>query len=163
MRRHAHDAIARQYDVEKNKVILTCEPGKGSYRPGTIQFTAKKGKSIDLDKVRESIAATRLSGGTNMGMDYLEITVIGTVELRTKDLVLKVAGTDEQFVLGELPKDSAMQKLRDAVARGDKVSTVVGRVPGWSGRFPNVLKTLESVPPTAPRMLLVRDFTITAK
>ena len=37
----ARDAIARQYDVEKNKVILTCEEGGGSYRPGTIVFHAK--------------------------------------------------------------------------------------------------------------------------
>ena len=61
----ACDAIARQYDVDKNSVQLFCEPGKGSYRPGTITFIAKKGHSIDLEKIRESITATRLSGGNS--------------------------------------------------------------------------------------------------
>jgi hypothetical protein len=159
----ARDAIARQYDVDKNKVILTCDEGKGNYRPGTIQFAAKKGKSIDLDKTRESIAATRLSGGTNMGMDYLQITVVGTIETRNTELILKVAGTDEVFVLGESPtaKD-ALQRLRDAVGRGEQVRTVVGRVPGWSGRFPDVLKKL-AAEQSDRRMLLVQSFEPAAK
>ena len=76
----ARDAIARQYDVDKNSVTLepgpVTEKGKG-YHPGTISFRAKEGKSIDLEKLRQSIAATRLSGGTNMRMDYLEITATG--------------------------------------------------------------------------------------
>jgi hypothetical protein len=160
----ARDAIARQYDVDKNKVILTCEPGKENYRPGTIRFEAKKGKSIDLDKVRESIAATRLSGGTNMGMDYLELTVTGTVGLRDKDLVLKVSGTAELFVL-EVDPDAkgAMEKLRGAVARGEAVSTVVGRVRGWKGRFPDVLAALAKASPEARHVLMVREFEVAKK
>jgi hypothetical protein len=155
----ARDAIARQYDVEKNKVVLTCEEGKGGYRPGTIRFDAKKGKSIDLDKVRESITATRLSGGTNMGMDYLEITVTGNVETRDKDLVFKVSGTGEQFVLRENPSAKGpFERLREAVARGDKVTSVVGRVPGWSGRFPVVLAALAKMTPEERAVLLVVDF-----
>ena len=76
----ARDAITRQYDVEKNRVTLTCADGKEGYRPGLITFHAKKGKSIDLTKIRESIAATRLSDGTAMSVDYLEITALGAVE-----------------------------------------------------------------------------------
>ena len=48
----ARDAIARQYDVDKNAVTITCETDKGDYRPGTITFHAKKGKAIDLEKLR---------------------------------------------------------------------------------------------------------------
>jgi hypothetical protein len=133
----ASDAIARQYDVNKNSVILTCEPGKQSYRPGTIAFAAKAGKSIDLAKMRESIAATRLSGGTNMGMEYLEITATGAVQASDK-------GT--------------LERLRDALARGEKLSSVTGRVQGWNGRFPDVLKALEKAPPESRSVLLVTDF-----
>jgi alpha-D-ribose 1-methylphosphonate 5-triphosphate synthase subunit PhnG len=157
----ARDAIARQYDVEKNKVVLTCDTDKGGYRPGTIRFEAKQSKSIDLDKLRESIAATRLSGGTDMGMDYLEITATGTVAMRNKELVLKVGGTGEEFVLGEAPvaKD-AVVRLRDAVARGERVTSVIGRVPSWNGKFPAVLKALAETSPDAVRTLQVRDFAI---
>src|SRR5437016_5436370 len=113
----ARDAIARQYDVDKNSVTLTCEPGQGGYRPGTITFHAKKGKSIDLDKIRESITATRLSGGTNMGMEYLEITATGVVEANGKELVFKVSGTDQQFVLAEPPSaKGTLERLREALA-----------------------------------------------
>ncbi|SRR5579883_1886858 len=160
----ARDAIARQYDVEKNRVILTCEPGKGNYRPGTIVFVAKKGHSIDLDKVRESIAATRLSGNTNMGMTYLEITATGTVERRDQELVFKVAGTGETFVLEESPAaKGALQRLRDAAARGETVTEVVGRVPGWEGRFPVALEGLAKGPPGGRATLLVVDFAAAKK
>src|SRR2546422_11211965 len=97
----ARDAIARQYDVEKNSVVLVCEEAKGGYKPGTITFQAKKGKSIDLEKLRESVAATRLSGGTNMSMDWLEITARGEITSRGTDLVLKLSMTGQEFVLGE--------------------------------------------------------------
>ena len=133
----AADAIARQYDVDKNSVNLFCEPGKGSYRPGTIAFVAKKGASIDLDKIRESITATRLSGGTNMSVDYLEITATGEIHMGAKEIVLKMPG--QVFVLEKGPK---FDKLREAVARGDKVTSVTGQVQGWNGRFPVMLQAL---------------------
>ena len=158
----ARDAIARQYDVDKNRVILTCDEGKGSYRPGTITFHAKPGKSIDLDQIRESIAATRLSGKTNIGMEYLEITVIGTVERQGNERVLKVAGTNQVFGLSESPTN-ALQKLSDAVAKGEKVTTVIGRVSGWSGRFPVALENLAKTPPDTRAMLSVTDFEVAKK
>src|SRR5262245_35550410 len=137
----ASDAIARQYDVDANLNKITPAKGqKGSYQLGTITFSAKKGKSIDLDKIAESITATRLSGGTNMSVDYLEITATGEVIVRDKQLVLKVSGTGQELVLSEdSTAKGGLQRLRKAVARGDRVSTVMGRVPGWSGRFPVVL------------------------
>src|SRR5437016_1839276 len=104
----ARDAIARLYDVDAVSCKLTPLakdlPEKG-YPPGKIAFVAKKGMSIDLDKMNESIHATRLGPptGTQMSMDYLEITARGEVIARAKDLVLKVSGTDQEFVLADDP------------------------------------------------------------
>jgi hypothetical protein len=141
----ARDAIARQYDVDKNSVTLIPdaeEPKKG-YQPGTITFQAKKGRSIDLDKVRESIAATRLSGGTNMKMDWLEITAAGEMVSSGGEMILKLSESGQEFVLGEQPESrAALKRLRDVHARGAKITSVTGRVEGWSGRFPDVLRGL---------------------
>jgi hypothetical protein len=153
----ARDAISRQYDVDKNSMTLTCEPGKGSYLAGLIAFQAKKGKSIDLDKIRASLMATRLSGGTNMRVEYLEISANGAAETQGKELLFTVSGTGQVFVLGENPATKAMlQKLREAVERGEKVTMVSGRVSGWTGRFPDVLRALGNA--TAMPQLLVTDF-----
>src|SRR5438552_16098455 len=95
----AADAIARQYDVDKNRLTLVCETESGSYRPGVITFFPKPGKSLDLRKMEESLRATRLSGGTSMSMSYLDITVVGEVTLKDGALRLKGAGTSQQFVL----------------------------------------------------------------
>ena len=158
----ARDAITRQSDVEKNLVTLTCEEGKGGYRPGLITFSAKKSKSIDLKKIRESITATRLSGGTGMSVDYLEITLLGAVEIRDKETLVTVTGSALQFSLAEAPSAKGqLQKLRDAIARGEKVTSVVGRVEGWTGVFPIVLKALANAP--AVQTLQVVDFEIAKK
>src|SRR5688572_21142102 len=142
----ARDAIARQYDVERNSMNLTCEGEKGSYRLGTITFSAKKGKSFDIDKIRESIAATRLSGGTSMRVEWFEVTVTGAVE-NGANLVLKSSGSGHQFALGEEKTAPGMEKkLRDAIERGEKVTSVTGRVPGWTGVFPKVLPALAKTP-----------------
>jgi hypothetical protein len=155
----ARDAIARQYDVDADSIILTPIGEKSSYQLGTIEFFAKKGKAIDLDKLGESIAATRLSGNTNMSIDYLEITAKGAVIERDKELVLKVSGTGQEYVLGEEPTaKGGLQRLREAVARGHKVSAVTGRVPGWNGRFPEVLAAWAKAPDTQKRKLTVVDF-----
>ena len=153
----ARDAISRQYDVQKNSILLTCEGDKGSYRPGLITFEPKKGRSLDLTKIRESIAVTRLSGGTAMSVDYFEITVLGAVEFRDKEPKLTVSGTGQQFTLTESPAAKGkLQKLRDALSRGDKVISVTGRVQGWTGRFPDVLKAQANAP--AIQTLLLVDF-----
>jgi hypothetical protein len=162
----ARDAISRQYDVDKNKVTLTCEEGK-SYRPGIITFTPKPGKSLDLRKIEESIRATRLSGGTNMSVDYLEITAAGDLVIDDKTAVLKVAGSAQQFALKEAgPKDGAkasLQGLRDALASGAQVVRVTGRVDGWKGPFPVVLRGLAQKAADAPMGLVVTDFEIGKK
>jgi hypothetical protein len=161
----AWDAIARQYDVDADSTKLIRPTNqKGGYQLGTIEFAAKKGKSIDLAKIHESITATRLSGGTSMSMDYLELTVKGEVIERDKMLVLKVSGTGQELVLSEEPtaKDG-LKRLREAVTRGDKVSTVTGRVPGWNGRFPVVLAEWAKASDTQKRTLAVVDFKVEKK
>lgn len=158
----ARDAITRQYDVAKNLVTLTCEDGKGGYRPGLITFHAKQGKSIDLTKIRESITATRLSGGTGMSVEYLEITALGAVEVRDRELLLTVSGCGQQFTLVEAPTAKGMaQKLRDALGRGEKVTGVTGRVQGWTGVFPVVLRELAKGP--AIQTLALIDFEVAKK
>ena len=160
----ARDAIARQYDVDADSIILLPIGPTGNYQLGTITFAPKKGRSIDLDKICESITATRLSGNTGMRMDYLEITAKGAVIERGKELVLKVSGTGQELVLIEEPtaKDG-LERLREAVARGDKVSTVTGRVPGWNGGFPTVLAAWAKAPETQKRKLAVVDFQVEKK
>jgi hypothetical protein len=161
----ACDAIARQFDVDANSTKLTRPADqKGGYQLGTIEFAAKKGKSIDLDKISESITATRLSGGTNMRMDYLEITARGEVIERDKELILKVSGTGQELVLTEesTAKDG-LKRLREAVTKGDKVSIVTGRVPGWSGRFPDVLSAWAKASEAQKRKLAVTGFEVEKK
>ena len=161
----AADAIARQYDVDKNRVLLICETDKGSYRPGTVTFYPKKGKSIDLGKMEESLRATRLSGGTSMSVDSLEITATGTVMTEGDAVHFKVAGTNQLFVLKDAAaKDGAtktlLQRLRDVASLGAPIVTVTGRVEGWSGRFPAVLNALGKQPADAPTGLVVAGFEV---
>jgi hypothetical protein len=162
----ARDAIARLYDVEKNRVTLNPSPeDKGRYQHGLIHFVAKEGKSIDLNQIHESITATRLSGGTNMSVDYLEITARGAVTAGDKQLLLKVSGTGQEFVLGEdASAKGALQRLRQALSRGEKVTTITGRVQGWNGRFPVVLKAMGNAQGSNGRMhLAVTAFAVGKK
>src|SRR5262249_24070294 len=97
----ARDAIARLYDVDARGMKLIPRPGEngtkvGNFWPGGMELEGKKGKSIAPDQMHESIWATRLSGGTNMRMDYLELTIRGEVITRDKDLVLKISGTGQE-------------------------------------------------------------------
>jgi hypothetical protein len=165
----ARDAIARQYDVKKNSVKLVCLTATGHYRPGTITFFMKKGKSLDLAKLHASLVATRLSGGTAMGINYLEITATGKAEVKGNETLFQVAGTGQQFALGDDPKakprkgtPTAFQRLRAALAKGAKVTSVTGRVQGWSGTFPAVLRavgrTLTKPGNRKPIVLFVTDF-----
>jgi hypothetical protein len=162
----ARDAIARLYDVKKNTVKLICLTAAGNYRPGTITFVMKKGKSLNLAKLQASIKATRLSGGTAMGVNYLEITATGKVVVKGKETLFQVAGTNQQFVLGDDPTDkpkkgtpTAFQRLRAALAKGAKVTQVTGRIQGWSGTFPRVLRAVgRTLAQGKPMGLMIRDF-----
>src|SRR5262249_62406628 len=107
---------------------------------------------------------TRLSGGTDMRMDYLEITARGEVIARDKELVLKVSGTGQEFVLSEeAAAKGGLQRLRDAVAKGERVSTVTARVSGWRGRFADVLAAWAKAPEAQKRKLAVVSFEVEKK
>ena len=135
------DAVARQVDVEKDSVKLSCEAGEEKYRPGMVTFQAKEGNSISLGKIQEAITATRLSGHTNMRVDYLKITARGNLILRDKEPVLLVSNAKLEFELAADDRELEKQLLKMAEQTAVAV-TVVGRVDGWNGRFPVVLRTL---------------------
>ncbi|MCI0743192.1 MAG: hypothetical protein L0Y72_29545 [Gemmataceae bacterium] len=155
----ARDAIARLYDVDADSVRLEKLEDKGQYQHGIIHFRAKKDKSIALDKLHESIWATRLSGGTNMRVDYVKITARGELSVRDNgELLLKVSNSGQTFVLGEDSQTKALARLRAQLSQGAKVANVTGRVQGWSGRFPDVLKSLGGDTGKQSATLLVTDF-----
>ena len=146
----AREAIARQYDVDKHSIQLTDDRGKGDYRPGRILFQAREGKSIDLDRIRESLKATRLSGSTGMSVTSLLLTVKGRVIVSDKQVLLLVKGTAQQFVLGEYAdakageaEKAAFRRLTESLEKKEEPEvTVTGYVSGWTGVFPAVLKAL---------------------
>jgi hypothetical protein len=142
----ARDATARQYDVDADAVRLDVKTGQ-------ITFRAKKGRLVDLDKLHESIRATRLGVSTGMAINWLDVTAVGEVSAEKDRLVLKVKGSEQTFVLKEGDK-KAFAKLRDAVKNGTKSVSVFGRVDGWKGHFPPFLKAL----PKKPREVLVKSF-----
>jgi hypothetical protein len=168
----AREAAARQSGVDDKSVKLIGEGEKARYQPGKVTFSAKKGKSVDLAKLRADIQETRLGKRTNSRVTYLEITATGKVAEAGKELQLTVGGTKQQFLLGEDPKakpkegeKTPLGRLREAVAKGKKVVSVTGRVQGWSGVWPAVLKELaaeEAKEPSKrkPTVLHVTDFEV---
>jgi hypothetical protein len=143
----ARDATARQYDVDADGVKLDIDKGE-------VTFRAKKGRLVDLDKLHESIWATRLSGGTGMALNWIDVTALGEVIVEKDRLVLKVKGSDQTFVLNEDDK-KVFAKLREA-AGGKQLVSVTGRLEEWTGHFPPFLKTL----PKKPRAIKVKEFTV---
>ena len=151
--------------MESESVKLSCESGEGKYRPGEITFQAKEGKSINLGRIQELITATRLSGHTNMRVDYLEITVRGKLILRDEAPVLQVSGAEQEFELEADDRDLEKQLL-EAAERNEAGVTVVGKVDGWNGRFPVVLRTLAKRYGTdgkTPILLVIADLKIAEK
>jgi len=150
----ARDATARQYDVDADSMKL-------DKKEGTITFRAKKGRLVDLDKLHESIRATRLGDSTGMELKWLEVTAVGAV-VADKEVKLKVAGSDQAFLLdaddrgATEDQKSAFRRLRESLERGEKVVSVTGRVDGWKGN----LTLFSRVLPGKPRRLFVRDFQV---
>jgi len=149
----ARDATTRLYDVDADSIVL-------DKKTGTVTFKAKKGKLVDLDKLHESIWATRLGDGTGMELKVLDVTAEGEVVVVEKQTRLKVAGSDQYFVLVNNPnsrdesEQSTLARLQKALAAGEKVVSVTGRVEGWNGNFTQFLKKL----PGKPRTIVVKDF-----
>jgi len=146
----ARDATARQYDVDADSVKLDVNKGE-------VTFRAKKGRLVDLDKLHESIWATRLGVNTGMALNWVDVNAVGELVAEKDRLVLKVKGSDQSFVLKESDSHKKVfAKLREQAAE-DKQRTVVnvfGRLEGWTGHFPSFLKA----PPKRPRVIVVRDF-----
>jgi hypothetical protein len=170
------DTIARQSDVDKSSMKYEVEPGSGDYRHGTITFFPQQGRSIDLAAIHASLRTTRLAGKTRSAVNYLEITAKGEGIVVEKDTRLKATGGVPRFVLGDDPKTdptegakTPFRRLCEALAKGEKVTTVIGRVHGWSGPWPEVLRVLLGGPTedqkksdepaaTKPPLLIVTDF-----
>jgi hypothetical protein len=151
----ARDAIARQFDVEKNTVKIEPEGEPGQYQPGVITFFAKKGKSIEIGKIADSLRATRLSGSTNMGVTYFEITATGEVSLVGDTYLLKVSGTGQEITLVD-----SSGRLAKALQNGTKVTEVTGRLDGWNGKFPAVLRQFQAEPAGKRMKLAVTNLKI---
>ena len=151
----ACDATARLYDVDEDSVVFKRLKQSNKYDQGTVTFRARKGALVDLDKLHESIWATRLSGGTRSGIVSLEVAAIGKLIRNSGETVLKVANSNAEFVL-QLHSDDkhagAFGKLR-ALAGDSTVVRVTGLVDNYVGRWPAVLKKR----PENPRRLLVTN------
>jgi hypothetical protein len=143
----ARGATARLYDVDHDQLKFVKKRLTKKYDQGTIAFRARQGRLVDLDKLHESLWATRLSGGTSSGVICLEVTVVGEVVRQDNQVLLKVLDSDKQFVLvtdvkakPREPSASAFKELQQAIARGETSLRVTGYVDGWVGRWPDVLR-----------------------
>ncbi len=156
----ARDATARLYDVDEDALTFKRLRVANKYDQGLITFQAKRGGLVDLEKLHESIWATRLSGGTSSGVICLEVTAAGEVVVNNGETILTVSPDDRQFVLVDdvsaKPEGakSAMKDLRDTLDKGERIVSVTGYVDGWVGRWPNVLRE----PPAKRPRLMVTSF-----
>ena len=151
----AVDATARLYDVDEDTVVFTKLDKTQKYDQGEVRFRARKGKLINLEKLHESIWATRLSGRTSSGLVSLEVVAVGNV-IKTQDgATLKVADSDSEF---HLIRSSEHPEVFDQLLQaGDDQETTVsitGVVDGYQGRWPSLFKS--SLP--AVRTLRVTSF-----
>ena len=161
----AREATARLYDVDQDSVVLKNLTRSGRYDRGTITFRAKKGKFVELDKLHESVWATRLSGGTSSGLVTLEITAIGELQKNGNEVILNFANQepvtpDRYFILSKHPDAEHSKTFDELMAvqqRGEQIANVTGIVEGWSGVWPKVLREL----PPKPRRVLVTHFETT--
>lgn len=150
----ACDATARLYDVDEKTVVFRKLDKSQRYDQGTVTFRARRGKWIDLDKLHESIWATRLSGGTRSGLVSLQVTTMGRVVASEGKTMLQVDGFGTPFILERHPDAehaTAFDKLESISS--DRVVTVTGVIDDYKGRWPDVL----SKPPPKTRRILVTD------
>src|SRR5688572_23657901 len=85
-----------------------------------------------------------------MEVIHLEITVRGRLRASNGEVFLDVPGTSERFRLdealpakgGAAPARTILPRLREAAAGKEPVVAVTGRVAGWTGLFPDVLRAL---------------------
>ena len=147
----ACDATARLYDVDEDSVVFKKLQKTRKYDQGTVTFRARKGKLIDLDKLHESIWATRLSGGTRSGLVSLEVTAIGEVVTTEERTVLRVTGSDKEFVLAKHSDDQHAAAFEKLQTGANNLVKLTGIIDNYVGRWPNLLRKQ----PTNPRQILV--------
>jgi len=154
----ACDATARLYDVDEDSVVFKKLDKTAKYDQGTVTFRARKGALIDLDKLHESIWATRLSGGTRSGIVSLEVTVIGELHTNAQQTVLKVAGSNAEFILKQPSGEQYVATLGSPLVSSGNgtVVRVTGQIDKYVGRWPNLLKTQ----PVKPRGILVTNIKV---
>ena len=156
----ARDATARLYDVDLDSVEFKKLDKSDDYDQGEVTFRARPGKLIDLDKLHESIWATRLSGGTRSGLVSLRVTAVGALNTTGEETVLHVPEADAEFVLRPHPEEAhapALSRLLQATKDTDKEVRVTGVIDNYRGYWPNVLRQQ----PSKPRHILVTDFDVT--
>jgi hypothetical protein len=153
----AREATARLYDVDEDSVVFKKLNQTEKYDQGVVTFRARKGKLIDLDKLHESVWASRLAHGTRSGLVSLDVVVIGEA-IQTRDgMRLKVSGFDSDFVLVKGPSKEqakAFAQLAEAAAAERQAVKLTGRIDNYKGRWPS----LYSKPVAKPRRLLVTSF-----
>jgi len=149
----ACDATARLYDVDEDSVVFKRLRKTEKYDQATVTFRARKGKLVDLDKLHESIWATRLSRGTRSGLVSLDVTAVGEIVQTDDQLLLRISGSDEQFVLAKNSDDkhAATYANVKAIAGANSVVRITGQIDNYRGRWPSVLEKS----PAKPRRVLV--------
>jgi hypothetical protein len=148
-------------DVDKDSVKLDADKG-------VLTFQAKKGKSLDPNKLLDAIKKTTF----HSTLSYLEVKADGEVVIGEKETLLKVNGGTQQFVLGpdpdKKPKEgetTPFQRLKEAASKGEKVVSVTGRVQGWGGDFRRGKKAQDAkkaapAEQKGPRLLIVTEYEI---
>ena len=118
---------------------------KGGYQLGTHRVRGQERQVDRPGQDDESIAATRLSGGPIPGPhadglpgNHGRGEVIERGQGPGAEGVRH--GTGVRAERRRQRQGRRCERLRKAVAGGAKVTTVTGRVQGWSGRFPEVLR-----------------------
>lgn len=141
------EATARLYGVDHDSMKYT---RIGNDR-AELEFRARTGMLVDLDRLRESIRST--ANNTGMVISF-EATALGEVEQTESEIVLNINGTNRQFVLvnnveAKPPndsKESALPSLRETLARGESFLSVTGYMDG----------SLEEPTGERPRMMVIR-------
>ncbi len=110
----------------------------------TLAFRMEKGKSLDLAAFHAALKKTRLGKSAGSQVSFLQLTAVGQIT-GEKELRLRVKGTNQELVLAQAPDaqdatDNATLFQRLQKERGSTDIEVTGRLEGWKGRFPEVLK-----------------------
>ena len=154
----ACDATARLYDVDEDTVVFKKLDKTEKYDQGVVTFRARKGKLIDLDKLHESVWATRLSGGTRSGLVSLEVVAVGKLINTQNGVVLEVE-KGKEFILKQNKLEehaNTFSNLMSSVAGDKKIVKVTGVIDNYHGRWPSLFRKK----PDSIRSILVTNYEV---